>query len=104
MNICKNAVDEIIGNKDGKCIISVEKYDKYYNILIQDNGGGIREDIIDKIFEPYFSTKSKNGTGLGLHMSKVIVETQLNGQLSASNKDDGALFTISLPIDGVSML
>lgn len=67
-------------------------------IHIEDNALGINSDLLDKIFEPYFTTKHKaQGTGLGLYIAKMIVENSLLGLLSVENKRNGACFTIKIP-------
>ena len=90
LNILKNAQDNFIEKKTKDPQIVVMTSD--CSIIICDNGGGIPDDIIEKIFDPYFSTKDeRNGTGLGLYMSKTIVEEHHDGKLSVSNQynDDG---------------
>ena len=101
LNIVKNAKEAFsqrnINNKENVITIVVEGLDDKVNIIISDNAGGIPEDIIDQIFEPYFTTKEEfNGTGLGLYMSKIIVEQHLDGILNVRNRVDGAKFTITL--------
>ena len=94
INLLKNAEDSLIESKTENPTITIYTHN---NILeIADNGGGINNDIIDKIFEPYFSTKNKNGTGLGLYMSKTIIEKHCKGKLSVTNHN-GAVFKIKLP-------
>jgi len=100
INLLNNAKDALVQNKKTarKIFIFEEILDSNIIIKICDNGGGINEKIIYKIFEPYFTTKSdKNGTGLGLHMSKTIVQKHLLGQIVAYNENEGACFSISLP-------
>ncbi len=102
LNILKNAQDNFKEKKikDPKItIMSTDNNNDEGGILIHicDNGGGIPEDILEKIFDPYFSTKDeKNGTGLGLYMSKVIIETHHNGVLKAINNENGVCFVIEL--------
>jgi len=95
LNIIKNAEDILIEKNIEKPQITI-KVDSM-TITISDNAGGIDELIIEKIFEPYFSTKTeKDGTGLGLYMSKTIIEQHCKGKLSATNTEEGALFSIEL--------
>jgi signal transduction histidine kinase len=96
LNLFKNAEDILVEKniKNPQIIVDIDK-----DILsIEDNAGGIPEDIIEHIFDPYFSTKDKNGTGLGLYMSKIIVEEHCNGELKVENTKQGAKFTIRLDI------
>jgi len=99
LNIIKNSLDEYkrVAQKQPRLNIQFCLIKEYLCIKLLDNAGGIPSDIISKIFDPYFSTKSKNGTGIGLYMSKIIVEQQMHGKLSVENADDGACFTILLP-------
>lgn len=101
LNILKNSEDNFLEKKivSPTIYISINKFDQDVMIMIEDNGGGIDQQIINKIFEPYFSTKlEKNGTGLGLYMSKIIVEDHHSGVLSVLNSNNGVLFKIIIPL------
>jgi pantetheine-phosphate adenylyltransferase len=100
INIIKNARDAMIEKNTQNRYIHITHYSHNNNAIIEiaDNAGGIPEQIIEKIFDPYFSTKTnKNGTGLGLYMSRTIIEQHSNGVLSVHNFEDGAIFKIVLP-------
>ena len=101
INLLNNAKDALNLQKieDKNIKISIDSDDKFAYISVQDNGGGIDESVMDKIFKPYFSTKNNKSTGIGLYMSKQIVE-QFNAEITASNSDGGACFSIKLPHKG----
>lgn len=102
MNILLNAKNILIernNDQDKSIIISTTLYKNTAILTIQDNGGGIKINPINKIFEPFVSTRSK-GSGIGLYMAKNIIE-KLGGTLSAINTPKGAKFTIALPIKSV---
>lgn len=101
LNIIKNAKDILIQRDvvNKRIIINQYKKDKEIVFEIYDNAGGILEQNLTKIFQPYFSTKSnKEGTGLGLYMAQTIVKDHCNGQILVENNKDGAIFTIKLPL------
>lgn len=100
LNILKNADDALIDNGvEGQAIwIAAYALDDRSIITIEDNAGGIPEEIMEKIFDPYFTTKTKkDGTGLGLYMSKTIIEEHCKGKLWVENSELGAKFIIELP-------
>ncbi len=99
INLINNSKDAIVQNKinNGWIKITQKTEKNYLIIIVEDNGGGISKDIMTKIFDPYFTTKHQyQGTGLGLYMSKTMIEKHLNGKLEVKNGKDGAIFTIKL--------
>ena len=102
LNILKNAEDAFIENEIKNRVIEIITFnnDDFTYVEISDNAGGIKSHHINKIFDSYFTTKSSsNGTGLGLCMSKTIIEDNCKGNLSVHNNNhNGATFTIKLPI------
>jgi len=99
LNVIKNAQDNFEDRETKDPCITIITKDISTGVLVEitDNGGGIKPTVMDNIFDPYFSTKNvKNGTGLGLYMSKSIIEKHHKGKLFASNKNKGVCFSIEL--------
>ncbi len=104
LNILNNAKEQLIENSIEDAKILIKSYDRggYVFVEISDNAGGIDEQIISNIFDPYFSTKlEKNGTGLGLYMSKIIIQDYHNGSISAKNSAEGAVFSIKIKLEDI---
>ena len=109
LNLFSNSIDVLSSNEIENKIIYIKIYHDENNLYIEflDNGGGIKDEFINRVFEPYFTTKHKSqGTGIGLYMSLQIVTKHLNGEISVKNDTFienniayfGAKFTILLPI------
>lgn len=107
LNLLNNAKDAL-QNISTKRYIFIEAYinKDTYIITVKDNAGGVKEKILDRIFEPYFTTKHKSiGTGIGLYMSQEIIHRHMKGSITVQNDEytyenehyKGALFTITLP-------
>ena len=99
LNILNNAIDahNELKTKNARIEMDVNIEDDHLIVDISDNAGGIDKKNLSKLFEPYFSTKGKNGTGLGLYMSQMIVQKQFGGELSVKTSTDGSTFTINIP-------
>jgi signal transduction histidine kinase len=99
LNILSNAKDALMEYKVSSRIVNIKTYEQNNKIIIsiEDNAGGIPKEIISKIFDPYFTTKEEGkGTGIGLYMSKTIIENSMGGELEIVNSTDGAKFIIKL--------
>ncbi|MEA2100419.1 MAG: response regulator [Campylobacterota bacterium] len=102
LNIISNAKDAIKAKMkeaifSGKITIKGSCEGKWSILEISDNGGGIPKNVIEKVFNDYFTTKEDKGTGIGLSMSKMIIEDQLQGTITVHNNEDGATFTMKFP-------
>ena len=101
MILLNNSRDAVISKKveNPTVIVNFLETREELKICIEDNGGGIPEDILDRVFEPYFTTKFKSdGTGVGLYMSKMIVEDSIGGKLLLENYNDGLLASLTITI------
>lgn len=100
LNILGNARDALLISGQVAPVIRVRVETSPGNIVIrfEDNGGGMDETTLHKIFEPYFTTKEEGkGTGIGLYMSKMIIENSMHGRLEAAAIEGGAIFSVTLP-------
>ncbi len=97
INIINNAIDALKESRknDRRIVIKTQENDQEIILSISDNGGGIAQEMIERVFEPYFSTKGKNGTGLGLYMSKMIIDKHAHGKIWVENTNEGAMFSIA---------
>ena len=101
INLIQNSSEAFICNKivDKQIDLKILIIDDFATIIYEDNALGASEEIIDKIFEPYFTTKyQSNGTGLGSFMSKMIIEKSLDGTMEAKNTRNGLKFIIKIPL------
>lgn len=99
LNIFNNAKDVLVARqvRAPRITVRAARENGRPVVTIRDNGGGIDAAIVSKIFDPYFTTKEKTqGTGIGLYMSKAIIEESMGGRLTAANVADGAEFRIEL--------
>ena len=106
LNLVSNSLDSItekrlirdVPDMSGKVVLSVDCRDGMVIIEVRDNGCGIPPEYAEKVFEPYFTSKSSGkGTGIGLYMSRLIVEESMGGRLSYTSNEGGTIFTITLP-------
>ena len=99
INIINNSKDALVERKIENPYIKISIFQEDENIIttVEDNAGGIKVEPIDKIFEPFFTYEKIGGSGIGLFMSKLIIEKNMNGKLSAENSSQGAFFKIIIP-------
>ncbi|RXJ92783.1 hypothetical protein CRV00_12745 [Malaciobacter molluscorum] len=104
LNIISNAKDAIIENNISLGEIKIKTFKIEDNIIIEikDNAGGVKAEIKDKIFEPYFTTKEEGkGMGIGLYMAKTIIENNMDGQINIKDIPNGSCFVIKLSIPNI---
>ncbi len=99
LNLLVNSKDAILERKVtlGKIGLCLRKSGDQAILTLQDNAGGIDQDVLPKIFDPYFTTKEQ-GSGIGLYMTKMIVERNMKGSIIATNHGEGTLITVAIPI------
>lgn len=105
LNLINNSRDAVnerrkkgLITENGRITVDIKEVKDRVVVSISDNGGGIDPSVMEKLFRPYVTTKGDAGTGIGLYMSKSIIEGKMDGKISVSNIDGGARFAIELPL------
>lgn len=103
LNLLVNAKEAILGGKAaaGQIHVALRKEGEEAVLTVDDNGGGIAQAVLPRLFDPYFTTKDQ-GSGIGLYMVKTIIERNMEGKISAANIENGARFTLSIPLEKAS--
>ena len=98
LNLLSNAKQSIVAHRvqQGRVRLRLEESEGFVRLTVSDNGGGIRADVMDKLFDPYFTTR-RGGTGIGLYMSRQIIESSFGGRVEARNAETGAEFSVLVP-------
>ncbi|PAF51724.1 hypothetical protein BKH43_00340 [Helicobacter sp. 13S00401-1] len=107
MVFLQNAKDALISNEivNKICYIKLKQVGEYAIITCEDNAGGMKEDVIDRVFEPYFTTKHKSsGTGVGLYIVQQLTKEVLRGEVSARNGEKGAIFELKLSLQDTQII
>lgn len=97
LNVLNNTKDAVVENdiQNPRLKITTEESENQVFIKIQDNAGGVSQEVLDRMYEPYFTTKfESHGTGIGLYMSKMIIENSMKGSLTSQNEEEGLLTII----------
>jgi C4-dicarboxylate-specific signal transduction histidine kinase len=105
LNLLANAKDALLDSKQAHPYVLLRacRAGRRIHIDVEDNGGGVAPEILNKVFEPYFTTKEEGkGSGIGLYMSKMIVENNMHGRLNVANTAEGACFTLDIPASGAA--
>ncbi|MCD6172410.1 MAG: ATP-binding protein [Sulfurimonas sp.] len=98
LNLINNALDAIAESdiKNAKIFLYAKENEDSISIFVKDNGNGISKENLSHIFEPYFSTKGKNGTGLGLYMSQMLIQKQFQGEIRVKSLKEGTIFEVEI--------
>ena len=103
INLANNAKDAFLERENQERLITIKAYldGTGRNLVIEfaDTAGGIDGTIVERIFESYFSTKGEEGTGIGLHMVRMMVQDSFSGEIKVENREQGACFTITIPLE-----